>query len=54
MVDKAKDVLNKSKSTAKKVTASTTKTTATSTIFVADGLDIEQELVTHLKAGNWL
>jgi hypothetical protein len=32
----------------------TTKTTATSTIFVADGLDIEQELVTHLRAGNWL
>lgn len=31
-----------------------TKTTATSTIFVANGLNVEEELVTHLKAGNWL
>tara|TARA_B110000902_G_scaffold29361_1_gene31680 strand:- start:563 stop:760 length:198 start_codon:yes stop_codon:yes gene_type:complete len=30
------------------------KTTATSTIFVANGLNVEEELVTHLKAGNWL
>jgi len=31
-----------------------TKTTVTSTIFVADDLNIEEELITHLKAGNWL
>jgi len=31
-----------------------TKTTVSSTIFVADGLDVEEELVTHLKSGGWL
>ena len=30
------------------------KTTVSSTIFVTDGLDVEEELVTHLKAGGWL
>ena len=31
-----------------------TKTTVSSTIFVTDGLDVEEELVTHLKSGGWL
>lgn len=31
-----------------------TKTTVSSTIFVTDGLDVEKELVTHLKSGGWL
>ena len=31
-----------------------TKTTVSSTIFVADGLNVEEQLVIHLKAGNWL
>lgn len=31
-----------------------TKTTVSSTIFVADGLNAEEELVIHLKAGGWL
>jgi hypothetical protein len=31
-----------------------TKTSVSSTIFVTDGLDVEEELVTHLKSGGWL
>ena len=30
------------------------KTTVSSTIFVTNGLDVEEELVTHLKSGGWL
>jgi len=31
-----------------------TKTTVSSTIFVENNLNIEEELVIHLKAGGWL
>ena len=31
-----------------------TKTTVSSTIFVENDLNIEEELVIHLKSGGWL